>query len=117
MWLPLKRPLLGTWPKTQAGALNGNQTVNPLIRRSELNPLSHTSQGRNLKIIYVAYIIFLLNKTALHALPRYSTNLFNKYLLNSFYVSGTRLSTGDTAMKQTDQNPCLYRAFLLGCLF
>ena len=45
MWLPLKHPLLGTWPTTQANALPGNQTSNPLVCRPALNPLSHTSQG------------------------------------------------------------------------
>ena len=34
-----------TWPATQACALIGNRTGNPLIRRSVVNPLSHTSQG------------------------------------------------------------------------
>ena len=37
--------LLGTWPTTQACALPGNRASNPLVHRSALNPLSHTSQG------------------------------------------------------------------------
>ena len=37
--------LLGTWPATQACALTGNQTSNPLVQRPVLNPLSYTSQG------------------------------------------------------------------------
>ena len=45
MWLPLMHPLLGTWPRTQACALTGNRTGNPLVPRLALNPLSHTSQG------------------------------------------------------------------------
>ena len=45
VWLPLKCPLLGTWPATQACVLIGNQTHNPLDRRPALNLLSHTSQG------------------------------------------------------------------------
>ena len=45
MWLPLLRPLLGTWPTTQACTLTGNQTGNSLVLRLALNPLSHTSQG------------------------------------------------------------------------
>ena len=45
VWLPLTRPLLGTWPATQTCALTGNQTGNPFVCRSVLNPLSHTSQG------------------------------------------------------------------------
>ena len=38
-------PLLGTWPATQAFALIGNRTGDPLVRRPVLNPLSHTRQG------------------------------------------------------------------------
>ena len=40
------RPLLGTWPTTQACALVGNQTGDPLLHRPALNPLSNTSEGR-----------------------------------------------------------------------
>ena len=43
VWLPLSRPLLGTWPTTQGCALTGNQTSDPLVHRMALNPLSHTS--------------------------------------------------------------------------
>ena len=45
VWLPIVRLLLGTWPATQACALVGNQTRDPLVHRPALNPLSHTSQG------------------------------------------------------------------------
>ena len=45
VWLPLTRPLLGTWSTPQACALTRNQTLNPLLRRPVLNPLSHTSRG------------------------------------------------------------------------
>ena len=45
VWLPLVRPLLGTWATTQACALTGNQTSDPLVRRLALNPVSHTGQG------------------------------------------------------------------------
>ena len=38
------RPLLGTWPTTQACALTGNGTGNPLVSRLALSPLSHASQ-------------------------------------------------------------------------
>ena len=34
-----------TWPATQACALAGNGTGDPLGHRPALNPLSHTSQG------------------------------------------------------------------------
>ena len=42
VWLPLMRPLLGTCPTTQARALTGNQTDDPLVHRLALSPLSHT---------------------------------------------------------------------------
>ena len=45
MLLPLAQPLLGPWPATQACALTGNQTINPLVCRLVLSPLRHTSQG------------------------------------------------------------------------
>ena len=46
MWFPLAHPLLGTWPTTQAHALTGNQTSDPLLPSLVLNPLSHSSQGQ-----------------------------------------------------------------------
>ena len=45
VWLSLVHPLPGTWPETQACALTGNRTSDPLIRRLALNPLSHPSRG------------------------------------------------------------------------
>ena len=52
--LPLVCPPLGTWPATQACALTGNQTGDPLVRRLVLKPLSCTSQGylMFLKVIF-----------------------------------------------------------------
>ena len=46
MLLPFTHSLLGTWPATQACALTGNRTSDPLVPRLAHNPLSHTSQGR-----------------------------------------------------------------------
>ena len=40
--LPLTCPQLGTWPPTQACALNLS------VRRLVLNPVSHTGQGQTL---------------------------------------------------------------------
>ena len=40
----LRSPYWGPCPVTQACALTGNRTGHPLVRRSELNPLSYTSQ-------------------------------------------------------------------------
>ena len=45
VWLPLLRLPLGTWPTTQACALTGNGTDDPLVCRPALSPLSHTNQG------------------------------------------------------------------------
>ena len=45
VWLPLPHPLPGTQPATQACALTGNRTHDPLVHRLALNSLSHTSQG------------------------------------------------------------------------
>ena len=45
VWLSLTHPLLGIWPATQACALTGNWTSNPLVRRPVLNPQSHNNQG------------------------------------------------------------------------
>ena len=36
VWLPLKHPLLETWPATQACALTGNRTGDPLVHRPAL---------------------------------------------------------------------------------
>ena len=40
VWLPLSHPLLGTWPATQACALTGTRTGDPLGRRPTLKSLS-----------------------------------------------------------------------------
>ena len=52
IWLPLTLPQLGTWPATQACALTGNQTGDPLVHRLVLNPLSHTSWGQFLTVFH-----------------------------------------------------------------
>ena len=58
-WLPLTDPILGTWPTTQACALTGNQTGNPLVHRPALNPLSHTA--RTGELTSAQDILILLN--------------------------------------------------------
>ena len=55
VWLPPERPLLGTLPANQACALTGNQTIDPLLCRPTLSPLSDTSQG---------YLYFLIPSTS-----------------------------------------------------
>ena len=46
VWLPLMRPLLGTWPAAQARVLTGNRTSDPFLCSPTLNPLNHTNHGR-----------------------------------------------------------------------
>ena len=50
------RPLLGTWPTTQACALTGNWTSDPLVRRPTLNPVNYTSQGLSPRIFIVCIL-------------------------------------------------------------
>ena len=58
VWSPVVHPLLGTWPTTQAYALTGNRTSNPLVHRPAPNPLSHTNQGPN-NILFLKYFLNL----------------------------------------------------------
>ena len=53
VWLPLMHPLLGTWPATQACALTGYCTGDPLVNRLSLSPLTHTSQGDLYEVLLV----------------------------------------------------------------
>ena len=41
VWLPLPCPPPGIWPATQARALTGNPTGDPLVYRLALNPEPH----------------------------------------------------------------------------
>ena len=43
VWLPLMRPLPGTWPATQACALTGNPTGDPFGSQAGTQPTEHTS--------------------------------------------------------------------------
>ena len=63
VWLPLTCPALGTWPTTQAWALTGNQTSDPLVHRPALNPLSHTSQGQNIIIFHMSRLSLSKSKS------------------------------------------------------
>ena len=69
MWLPLTCPLLGTWLATQACALTGNRTGNPLVRRLALDPLSHTSQGSIFNFITLFFSITIYPLIPLPPLP------------------------------------------------
>ena len=58
MWLPLMHPPLGTQPTSQACALTGNQTSDPLVHRPALSTLSLTSQGL---MLFLKLPLLLLN--------------------------------------------------------
>ena len=59
VWLPNMHPQLETWPGTQACALIGIRTSNPLVHKPTLSPLSHTNQGRFVLYFYVSGYILL----------------------------------------------------------
>ena len=63
-FVPAPPPPLGTWPATQACALTGNRTGDPLLLRPALNPLSHISQGEAQYIFDILYFInsWLINQ-------------------------------------------------------
>ena len=71
-WLPLTHPKPGTRPATQACALTGNQTTDPLVCGPVLNPLSHTCQGEIFNIATLFYK-FLLEK---HTIQIFLYHLF-----------------------------------------
>ena len=70
VWLSLMCPLLGTWPATQACALTGNRTSDPLVCRPVLNPLSRATPVRAAQCLYFSsfpsfyFILFLLRYKA-----------------------------------------------------
>ena len=53
MWLPLMCSQLRTSPATQACALTGNRTGDPLVHKPALNPLSYTSQGPSFLFLHL----------------------------------------------------------------
>ena len=56
VWLSLPCPLMGTWPVSQASALTGNQTHDPLVPRPALNSLSYTTQNHIVRFLMGAQI-------------------------------------------------------------
>ena len=58
--LPLEFPLLGTWPTTQACALTGNQTNNPLVcRLARAQSTEPYQPGCFSFLMYGSYFLFL----------------------------------------------------------
>ena len=59
VWLSPAHPPLGTWSATQAYALTGNWTSNPLVHRPTLNPLNYASQGYAFIFNFVLLVDYL----------------------------------------------------------
>ena len=60
MQLPLTCTTPGTWPATQACALTGKRSGDPLVRRLVLSPLSHTSPGECDIVMFENYMLKIL---------------------------------------------------------
>ena len=60
VWLPITGPSLGTWPATQACALTGSQTRDPLVHRLTLNPLSQSTSQSNSSFFFFFVLLCLL---------------------------------------------------------
>ena len=85
--------MLTTWdqPTTQARALTGNWTSDPLVRRLVLNPLSHTSQGwfafyfNNNNSLIISPILFIKYTTLVKVYQRiYQNTNFGKFLCRKY---------------------------------
>ena len=82
VWLPLAHPLVKAWLATQACALTGNQTGDPLLSSPVLSPLSHTSQGLwvdflSLNIKYwITFYSLTFWKPKINALCSSAVNIF-----------------------------------------
>ena len=83
VWLPLACPLLGTWPATQACALTGNRTNDPLVCRLALNPLSHISQARS--YIFLLVWVSQISLTNINICPR--SDKYNQSCVNKSFPS------------------------------
>ena len=76
-WLPLTHPHLGALPTTQAFALTGNWTHDPLVCRLALNSLSHTSQG-SICFLKITSVVLFSNPTAKSSATHKSVKCFKR---------------------------------------
>ena len=83
MWLPLKHPLLGTWPTTQPCAPTENLTSGPLVPRQALNPLSHTSWGSALYVLTYGVTVYYLSHSCILSF----TKTYQLFLWIIFHIS------------------------------
>ena len=98
-WLPFMRPHRGIWPTTQACALTGTRTGDPVVCRLTLNPLSHASQGAVqdfLKHIFAIWGELRSTKTSLRFI----------YLINpSPTVKSPAVTIGSSPLTSTSPTP------------
>ena len=91
-------PLMRTWPITQAHALTGNRTGNPVVCRPVLHPLSNTSQGNSSNILNIEFpyglaILFLsIYPREMKTFTNFYVNVHNNIICNSQEVETTLIS-------------------------
>ena len=106
VWLLLAQPLLGTWPATQACALTGNQTGDPLVRRLVLNPLSHTHQD---------YLLYFNsshpNRCEMVSHCGFDLHFHDQYVEHHFHILAGHLFISEKCLFK------FYAHFVIGYLF
>ena len=104
--LPLVRDPIGDRPATQACALTGNQTSDPVVHRPALNPLSHTSQGSTAikvkrKTAPPEQLLVLVTSQALMCSLCHSSRILSSVLMCIIYVLSAMAGRGlDSEMGQ-----------------
>ena len=104
VWLPLACPQLGTQPATQASALTGNWTKDPLVHRPAFNPLSHINQGKALFFYHIKSALSHMVATShMWLLSTWNVASLNWNIQLSFYEKHTlefqRFSTNKENVK------------------
>ena len=100
VWLSLVHPQLETWPATQACALTGNRTGDPLVHWLVQNSLSHTSQGSSLIYFFSAleFSKYRSFTSLVKSIPRYFifllakiNEIFSQFLFLIFHCWCTKM--------------------------
>ena len=61
VWLPLVRPVLGTWPATQANTQTGNRNGDPLVRKHSIHSATPDKAAYSL-IFFKRFYLFVLER-------------------------------------------------------
>ena len=93
MWLSLARPLVGTWPATQACALTGNRTRERVSQASAHSAGPRTSQGYMVIIYRVLKRIPEVTPPHSSVMGTTTLNYLHEPLLSLFYTVGTSFKT------------------------